>query len=602
MTPDAILVLVVTLGALVLFVTEAIAIDLVGLLVVVTLVLGGVLTLEEGLSGFSSQAMITIACMFVLSQGLIRAGALETLTRLMFTLGKGSKPRLVAAMMISVAVSSAFLNNTPVAVIFLPVVLGVAGTLGVAPSRLLLPMSYASILGGTCTLIGTSTNLLVAEVAAEHGFGQIGIFDITLPGIVMAVVGMVFLATIGRLLLPRRASVSAMAGEERTREFVTEVMFSPDSALVGKSFQEILVKTPGITPLMLIRGENVYMAPLIANPRTQFARAGDVLLLKGDPGAINSILERDGVTLPPELGAMLEQQGRGKAYTMVELVVNPNSPLLGRTLASADFSRHYGNAGVIAVLRREEHLRERPSELRLRVGDTLLVVCDEGNIDDLRHSEEFILLEGVERRLLRRDKAPIAAAIMALVVVLASVTSVPLALLALTGVALMLLTGCLPARQAYDSVDWSIIMLIVGMFSLGHAMEKTGLATMAGHATVSLLRDLGPHAVLGGIYLISAIITNLFSNNAVALLMTPISLEVAAEMGYQPAPFVFAVLFGASACFATPIGYQTNLFVYGPGNYRFTDYLKLGVPLSLILFLVALVVVPWYWPLVEVPV
>lgn len=600
MSPEALFTLAVTIGALILFVTEVVSIDVVGLLVVTVLVLFGVLDVQEGLSGFSSDATITIACMFVLSAGLIRAGALEFISRLMFKLGEGSKPRLVVALMLSVAVSSAFVNNTPVAVLFLPIVLGVAGRLGVAPSRLLLPMSYASILGGTCTLIGTSTNLLVGQVAAEHGFGRIGIFDFSIPGMIFAALGFLYLATFGRLLLPQHASVTPRQSDGRIREFVTEVMFQPDSPLVGRSFQEILAKSPGITPLMLIRGEEVYPAPLVPNPRTQFARGGDVLLLRGDPGAINSILEKEGVTLPPELGAMIEQQGAAKTYTMVELVINPNSPLLGRRLSATDFARHYGNAGVVAVLRREEHLRERLSELRLQLGDTLLVVCDENAIDHLRDGPEFILLEGVDKRLLRRDKAPLAVAIMALVVGLATLTSVPLSTLALTGVVLMLLTGCLPARQAYESIDWSVIMLIVGMIGLGHAMERTQLAHIAAMGLVDLLRDTHPVAVLAGIYVVTAVLTSLISNTAVALLLTPIALDVAASMGFQPAPFLFAVLFGASACFATPMGYQTNLFVYGPGGYRFRDFLRVGVPLNLLLFLAAMAVIPWYWPLTRI--
>lgn len=596
MSFDQIVVLSVTAAAFLLFVTEALPIDMVGLVVLLALALSGVLSPEEAIAGFSSEAMITIACMFVLSAALIRAGALEAINRVTLAIGGKSKTRMIIAVMLAVAVSSAFVNNTPVVVIFLPVVLAVSGQIGTSPSRLLIPMSYASILGGTCTLLGTSTNLLVSQEAIVHGYPPIGMFDFSVPGMILAFIGFAFLATFGRMLLPHRPTVASTLSAGRVREFVTEVAFADDSPLVGRSFQEILAKSPGITPLMLIRDEDVFTAPLIANPRTQFARGGDVLLLKGDPGAINSVLERDGLDLTPELGAAMEGTAKGKTITLVELVINPNSPLMGRTLGSTDFTRSYGGAGVVGVLRREEHLRERLGDIRLRLGDTLLVVVDETQLDGLRSRSEFLLLEGVDRRLLRRDKAPLAVAIMIAVVGLATINALPLSILALSGVGLMILTGCLPIRLAYAAVDWSILMLIVGMFSLAQALDKTGLVHIASMEIVSLLQDLGPMAVLAGIYLLSALITSLISNNAVALLLTPIGLDVAMQLGYQPAPFVFAVLFGASACFATPMGYQTNLFIYGPGGYRFTDFMRVGVPLNLAMFVAAMFVIPWYWP------
>jgi di/tricarboxylate transporter len=401
LTFEQVVVLGVLAGAFLAFVTERLPVDLVGLLVMVLLAITGVLSPEQAFGGFASSALITIACMFVLSEGLIRTGALEVLSESLLGLARGRKPRLVVALMLSVAISSAFVNNTPVAVIFLPVVLAVAASLDVLPSRLLLPMSYASILGGTCTLIGTSTNLLVSQVAEQHGFRAIGMFELSVPGMIFAVVGFLYLATIGRRLLPRRETVSTTVAGGRIREFVTEIQFPEASALVDKTYQEVLAKVPGVTPLMVIRGEETFMAPLLPNPRTQFIRAGDVLLLKGEPGSINALVSKEGVTLPPELGALMAAPGVGKALTMVELVINPNSPMIGRTIATMEFSRRHGGASVIAILRRDEHLRKRVGEIRLRMGDTLLVACDETHLEDLRHTDEFILLEGVHFLLQR---------------------------------------------------------------------------------------------------------------------------------------------------------------------------------------------------------
>lgn len=600
MTADQLFVLAVMVAALVMFVTEVASVDLVGLFVLVALMLGPPLSPSEALAGFANEALITIAAMFVLSAGLIRSGALDSLTRIMFDLSGGRQNAMIALVMITVAVSSAFVNNTPIVVIFLPIVLGVAATFNVAPSKLLIPMSYASILGGTCTLIGTSTNLLVAQVAAASpGQMTIGMFDITAPGLVFAVVGFAFMATVGKRLLPNRATVSDAMRGGRIREFVTEIFFSEGSALVGKSYQETLGKTAGITPLMLIRGDEVIFAPFIKDPRAQFIRAGDVVLLKGEPGAISALIERDGVALPPELGALIAKQGVGKTVTMVEIVIIPNSPLQGRTIGGSGFSSKYGGAAAIAILRHDEHLRRRVSDIRLRLGDTLLVVCDETSIEKLRASVDFLVLEGVADRVKRLDKAPLALSIMALVVVLGALglPALPISTLALTGVLLMVLTGVTPLRIAYASIDMSIMLMIAGMLALGRALEATGLVKLASDSIVAALQGYGPVAMLGGMYMISMVLTSLVSNNAVAVLITPVAIETALHLGYEPAPFVFATLFGASASFATPIGYQTNLFVYAPGGYRFVDYLKVGVPLNLILFLVALFVIPWFWPL-----
>ncbi|MBM3985883.1 MAG: hypothetical protein FJ296_09385, partial [Planctomycetes bacterium] len=420
------------------------------------------------------------------------------------------------------------------------------------------------------------------------------------PGLIYALSGLAFLALAGNALLPSRASVTSSIPGSRVREFVTEVLFPEGSLLVGRSFQEALGRTPGLVPLMVIRGEETYPAPLIANPRTQFIRAGDVLLLKGEPGAINQLIARDGLTLPPELGVALAGIGKGKAMTMVELVVNPNSPLIGRTLAGSEFSRKHGGASVIAVLRRDEHLRERVSEIRLRMGDTLLAVCDESRLDDLRHTDEFIMLEGVEQQVVRRDKAPLAVGILATVVLLAALEVQPMPVMALAGAAAMVLTGCLPLRLAYAAIDSSVVVLIAGTLAMGLAMEKSGaIAWMAQHVTEAL-DGFGPHGVLAGLFLLAAVVNALISNNAVAVLFTPLGIAIAGQLGVRPEPFIFGILFGASCDFSTPIGYQTNTFVYGPGGYRFRDYVRIGVPLTLVLFVVSMIIVPWWWPFTKV--
>jgi di/tricarboxylate transporter len=600
LTGEALFVLALTVATLVVWVLEILPVDLVAVLSMLVLVVSGVLTPDEALRGFGNAALITVACMFVLSAGLIRTGALDIITSSMLGMGRGNKARTIGALMLTVAGISAFMNNTPVAVIFLPVVLAVAYRLEIAPSKLLIPLSYATILGGTCTVIGTSTNLLVAQKVTEAGLPPIGLFDFAVPGVLYALSGLAFLALAGPYLLPTRASVTTGVPGGIVREFVTEVQFPETSALVGRSYQDVVGRTPGIVPLMVIRGEETYPAPLIANPRTQFVRAGDVVLLKGEPGAINTLLKREGVTLPAELGAAVAGLGKGKTLTMVELVVNPNSPLIGRTLGGAEFSRRHGNASVIAVLRRDEHLRERVSEIRLRMGDTLLAVCDESRLDDLRDTNEFIMLEGLEKRIVRRDKAPLAVGILVAVVALAAFEVMPMSFLALAGAAAMVFTGCLPLRLAYGAIDASVLVLIAGTLAMGLAMEKSGAIATISHQLLDVLREYGPRAVLAGMFLLAAVVNALISNNAVAVLFTPLGIEIARGLGLSPEPFVFGILFGASCDFSTPIGYQTNLFVYGPGGYRFLDYLRIGIPLTIVLFTVSMILIPWFWPFVPV--
>ena len=600
MSADALLVLGIVVATLVLWVLEVLPVDLVAVLSMLMLVVAGQLTPDEALRGFGNPALVTVAAMFVLSAGLIRTGALDAITRIMLGAGRGGPRRTIALLMLTVAAISAFMNNTPVAVIFLPVVLAVATRLSIAPSKLLIPLSFATILGGTCTLIGTSTNLLVGQAVEKAGLPALGMFDFAVPGVIYAAAGLAFLALAGPRLLPVRASVTSVQPGSRVREFVTEVQFPAGSPLAGRSFQDVLGRTPGLAPLMVIRGDETYPAPLIANPRTQFIRPGDVLLLKGEPGAINQLITREGVSLTPELGAALAASGKGRTMTLVELVINPNSALVGRTLAAAEFSRRHGEASVIAVLRRDEHLRERVSEVRLRLGDTLLAVCDESRLDALRDSDDFIMLEGVERHVLKRGKAPLAVGILAGVVALAALGAMPMSFLALAGAVAMVACGCLTLRQGYSAIDPAVLVLIAGTLAMGLAMEKSGAIAAISSEMIRELAGFGPTAVLAGTFLLAAVVNALISNNAVAVLFTPLAVEIAHGLQLAPEPFIFGVLFGASCDFSTPIGYQTNLFVYGPGGYRFSDYMRIGVPLTLVLFAVSMLVIPWYWPFTRV--
>jgi di/tricarboxylate transporter len=520
----------------------------------------------------------------------------------MLHMGRGNKARTIGVLMLTIAGVSAFMNNTPVAVIFLPVVLAVAVRLQIAPSKLLIPLSYATILGGTCTLIGTSTNLLVGQAVVKAGLPPLHLFDFAIPGVIYALSGLAFLAVAGPYLLPVRASVTGAVSGTRVQEFVTEIQFPDGSALVGRSYHEVVGKTAGLVPLMVIRGEETYPAPLIANPRTQFIRAGDVLLLKGQPGAINQLLTRGGVTLPPELGAALAGQAKGKTMTMVELVVNPNSPLIGRTLGGADFSR------PARQRLGHRHPAPRRAPARARGGDPAAhgrhAAVRVRRVAPRRPAQHVRVHHAGGRRAARGAARQGAAG-----------HRHPGGGRAAGGLrrAGDVLHGRgrrgghgghgLPAAAPGLPVHRQPRSSCSSRARWPWARPWTSPARSAGWPARSpaCSGTTGRASCWAGLFLIAAVINALISNNAVAVLFTPLGIQIAHQLHVSPAPFIFGLLFAASCDFSTPIGYQTNLFVYGPGGYRFSDYMRVGVPLTLVLFVVSMILVPFFWPFVTVP-
>jgi len=576
----------------VLFLTEALPPDVIALSALVTVALVGWVTPQEALLSFANQAPITVGAMFILSAGLQRCGLIEDVGRRLRRTNKMSEPRLLLLLMLSVAVCSAFVNNTPVVVAFLPLVLGLAQHHQIRASRLLIPLSYGAILGGTCTLIGTSTNLVVSTTAqADYGI-HIGIFEISGMGLIVGVTGLAYMALVGRHLLPNRESLASLVEATPTREYVTELQVGADSSLLGKRVGETdLKKISGLRIQGVLRHGDLLPAPF----NDVVIQQNDRLVVGAGVDAMVEAHSLKGLKLDHEQELGLERISTGETF-VVEAVITTNSRFAGRTLRESRFRENF-SAMVLAIHRQGENITQNVGTVGLKFGDTLLLRISTEGMDRLRGSRDLLLLSETGIASARRSKRPIVLGILAGVVVLATFNVYPISILALTGAVLMVLTRCLRISEAYDAIEWRIVALIVGMIALGQAMQNTGAAAWLVDEALFFVRDAHPVLVLGCFYLVATLLTEMVSNNAVAILLTPIAYNTAVGLGLEPTPFLIAIMFAASASFATPIGYQTNTFIYGAGGYKFTDFVRVGLPLNLIFLVEVTLLIPLIWPL-----
>ncbi len=576
MDPSAILVTSFTVLVLILLVSGRVSLDAIGLGLIVALVATGLVDLEGALHGFANHAVITIGALYVVGEGLTRTGAVEFIARLVLAWGKGRESVMVLAIGLVSAALSAFLNNTAVVVVFIPVVIGIARDTGIPPSRLMIPMSFGSLFGGMCTLVGTSTNLLVDGVAVAEGEAPLGMFELSPIGVPLAVLCITFLAVFGKRLLPARASMSATLADGTAREYVTELVIGPASPLLGKTVAEAFGEGPRL--LFLVRNEVPFWPPF----ENVVLEEGDVVVLRGDVGSLTDMQQRLGLKL---IGNMKFDP---RTMTFFELAVSPHSNIVGRRISDLHLWRDY-NAVAVAVLRHGHHIRERVSNLVLRSGDLLLVCGEQASPTKFRASTDFFLLTGAHNLVVLRGHARKALAIAAGVVALFTAYSafgwkaVPLPMAAVLGAMAMVATGCVTARRAYRTIDWPILIFVVGTLALGEAMRTSGTAEYFANGLVGALFDYGPTAVLAGIVFLCILFNAFVSHSAVAVLLTPIAIEVAHVMpGVDVRPFLLAVAFGGSIAFVTPQGHQVNLMVYGPGGYKYSDFIRVGIPVSLL--------------------
>lgn len=582
----------ILLLALILFVTELVPIDLTALLVVGLLILTGVLTPAEGFSGFSHPAPVTVAAMLVLSAGLIRTGAVAKLGQKVSALGKSTEFSQLAVIFPVVALLSAFISNTAAVAMFIPLVLNIAREKKLSPSKMLLPVSYAAILGGACTYIGTSTNIIVGTIytAAEHS--PLQMFEFSGLGLVLLGLGAIYMLAVGQRNLPYRPTEASLTEGYRLREYLTELVIRSDSPLLDKTLRETnFSQQLDIEVLEIQRGQQKLLLFL----QEIQLRESDILIVKGNLENILKIRDTEGVDILAEV-TLSDHDLKSEDITLAEAVISPESSLIGRTLKEANFRQRY-QATTLAIRRHGSQIRDKLGRLRLRVGDMLLVQVRKGVLSNLRQDSDFMLiLEESQSSDFRFSKLPIAILIFLGVIAAAAFQKLDIALAALLGALLMVFTRCITLRQAYLAVDWRIVILIGGTLSLGTAMEKTGTANTIADSLVGWSGALGPVALIAVLYLVTMGMTEIMSNNATAALLTPIAISIAHHGGWDPRPFAFCVAFAASCSFLTPIGYQTNTMVYGPGGYRFTDYFKVGAGLSLISWLAATLLIPLIWP------
>lgn len=585
-------VLVVLVAAVVLFATEALTVDLVALLVLTVLMLFGILTPSEGFAGFSDAATVTIGAMFVLSAGLSRTGAVNAMADRLAGALKRNFWGGVAILMLAVGFISAFINNTACVALFLPISLTLARAARVSPSKLLMPVSFAAILGGTCSLIGTSPNLVVSSIAASHGLEPFSMFEFTKLGAVTLVVGSVYMLTVGIRLIPDRRPTSELTRTFGMADYLTEIVLLPQASSVGKLLGvSPLIQDLDIDVLEIHRDGDVMLVPLA----TVKLEANDILRVRCDVDKLRKLQGKKGIRLKSNLNLTDEAMDTQEAV-LVEGVISPSSPLVGRSLKDFNFRARFG-ATAIAIRHHDKLLHENLGDVPLRAGDALLIEARRDQLAALKGHPAFVLVTETEESWFRSKRLVAAVAIFSGVVLAASAGHVPMVVAALPGALFMVLAGCLTIEEAYRSLDLKVLFMIAGALSLGTALEKTGAADLVAQAFSAELGAYGPYAIVGGLYLLAMVLTEMISNAATAALLAPLAISVGLTLGVDPRPLLISVTFASSASFMTPVGYQTNAMIFGPGQYRFSDFLRVGVPLNLLCWLVATLLIPWFWPL-----
>ncbi len=548
----------------------------------------GILTPAEGLSGFSNEATIVVAAMFALNAGVVGTGGLDGLIRM---LSRIRRPWLLTfAFLVVVCPLGAFVKNTALVATFLPVALGVCARSKTSPARVLMPMSFAAQMGGVCTLLGTSSNLLTNSIAVEHGLHPFGVFEFGQLGVPLALVGIVYLMLIGRWLLPRHIDVDFIDGLTLGK-FVTELKVMPGSPLIGQpigatSFSEKYA----VQVLELLRGEQRLWAP-----RDHELKQNDILIARGDWQRLEEFKQAQKLEIATVADAE-DQAAAGARRMLIEAMVAPGARIVGDTLDKIDFPWNY-KATVLAVQRRGSILREALRQTRLQVGDTLMLLVDEDALAHLRRASGLVVLSERGDARQSRRKAPIAIAILIAVVAVAGMGWLPIVVSALLGCAAMALTGCFNFADVYESIDWQVIVLLGAILPLGIALDKTGLAQHIVDGAMSMVGNHGPLAALLMVYLLTAVLTEMMGHNPSVVLMAPIAISVAHTLHADPVPFVITVAFAAATSFATPVGYPTNTMVYNAGSYKFTDFMKVGIPLIAIFCALSMLLIPRFWPL-----
>ncbi len=591
---EAILLAIIIVGALVLFISEWVRVDVVALMLMGALVATGILSPQEAVGGFSNSATVTVLFMFLLSAALLKTGALVRVGAMFANVFRRSNILGLIVMMASVAVVSAFINNTPVVAIFIPIIVQVAKEVKLPASKLLMPLSFASIFGGMCTLIGTSTNILVDGIARQKGEVGFDMFTLTPVGLVLLGAGMLYMLLVGQKLLPK-----LKGGKEDgydLYEYVAEIELFKEARSVGKAISEApLVREYGMDVLEVIRNQEVTSVP-----SGDFKlKAGDVLKVRCDVERLQKLKDKLQFHLRPVIKVSNHHFG-SKDTSLVEVIIPSNSRFEGKTLNEMNFRQRY-RCIPLAIRHREEIIHDRLMKLPLKAGDIVLAEIKNSRLDKLKEEVRLqkqpflLLLTEHQNTTINWKNFAIVMACLIGVVTLSALNILNVLGGTLVASAILILTGCIPAKELYDMVDWKVVFLLAGALSLGVAMEKTGLSGLIANQVVGTIGPWGPVAIVSALYLLTSLLTEIMSNNASAALLAPIALSTAHQLGMSPTPFLVAITLGASASFMTPVGYQTNTMIYSAGGYRFRDFTKVGLGLNLLFWLLATLMIPLFY-------
>ncbi|MCB8942930.1 MAG: SLC13 family permease [Ardenticatenaceae bacterium] len=597
MTAEIGLVLLILGVAIVLFASEKIRVDVVSMMVLLALLLTGLLTPDEAFSGFSNPAVITVWAIYIVSASLTRTGIADFIGRYLARVAGMEEWRLVLVLMVAVGVMSAFMNNIGATAVLLPVAIQLGRRANVPVSKLLIPLAFGSLLGGVTTLIGTPPNLLVSTALLDMGMEPFALFDFTPMGLIIMTVSIAYMTLIGRHLLPsyqqatHAPDLTDLESEYRLRDFLTELRVESHSPLIGKTIAESrLGEHYDMTVMGVLHNDEVRLGIL---PDTHI-QAGDILLAKGESNTILSVLDKIGASIVS--GQVLTINDlRSVESTVAEVVVSQLATMIGKTLKDVNFRARY-DLNVLAIWREEAPIRGRLGDVPLRMGDTLLVHGPRDRIERLRDDNSFLLLRPAQD-LLRLNKAAINLVIFVSMITMVGFGWLHISVAAVLGAVLSVVTGCLSMDEAYTSIEWKSVYLIAGMLPMGIAMEKTGTATFLSEQILAAVGGMGPTAVLIGLFILTTIITAFMSNAAAAVLVAPIAINTALAIGVDPRAFAMGVGIAASNAFLFPIGHQSCVLVYGPGGYRFFDYTKVGLPLTLLIWLLMIIFLPIFWPL-----